>query len=75
MTDHVVTVTVSDQVYEHIRRIAATSDQPIEEVLRRRLQDMLPAPAPPSDEEAELAALRLLSDDALRLIKSFGGEG
>src|SRR2546428_5450052 len=65
MTDHVVTVTISDQVYEYIRRIAEATDQPVEQVLRQRLEEMLPLPPLPSDEEAELAALRLLSDDAL----------
>ena len=63
MADHIVTLTVSDEVYEYARQLAEISQQPIEEVLQRRLTDMLPTL--PADEEAELAALRLLSDDAL----------
>jgi hypothetical protein len=65
MTDHTVTVTVSEQVYDYIRRIAEATDQPIEQILRQRLEDMLPLPHLLPDEEAELAALKLLSDDAL----------
>ncbi len=65
MTNHVVTLSVSEQVYEYARSVAETTAQPIEEVLQQRLEDALPLPHLPADEEAELAALRLLSDDAL----------
>jgi len=70
MTDHLVTLSVSEQVYEYARRIAETTSQPIEQILRQRLEDTLPLPRLPADEEAELAALRLLSDDALWTIAS-----
>ena len=66
MADHIVTLTVSDEVYEYARQLAETSEQPIEAILQRRLSEMLPSL--PADEEAELTALKLLSDDALRTI-------
>lgn len=47
------------------RQIAETSQQPVEEVLLNRLQNALPLPTLPPDEEAELEALSHLSDDAL----------
>ncbi len=65
MTDHVVTLAVSDEVYEYARRIAETTAQPIEQILQQRLEAALPLPRLPAHEEAELAALRLLSDDTL----------
>lgn len=65
MTDHVVTLAVSDEVYEYARRIAETTARPIEQILQQRLEAALPLPRLPTDEEAELAALRQLSDDAL----------
>jgi hypothetical protein len=65
MTDHTVTLSISEQVYEYARRLAETTAQPIEEVLQQRLEAALPLPGLPAEEEAELAALRLLSDDAL----------
>jgi hypothetical protein len=65
MTDHVVTLAVSDEVYEYARRIAETTAQPIEQILQQRLEATLPLPRLPAHEEAELAALRLLADDTL----------
>src|SRR5258708_36014539 len=65
MTNHVVTLAVSEEVYEVARRLAETTAQPIEQILQQRLEAVLPMPRLPVDEEAELAALRLLSDDAL----------
>ena len=63
MADHTITLTVSDEVYEYARQLAQTSEQPIEAILQRRLTEMLPSL--PEDEEAELVALKRLSDDAL----------
>ena len=63
MADHVVTLTISDEVYNYARQLAETTEQPVEQILQRRLVEMLPTL--PADEEAELAALRSLSDDAL----------
>lgn len=63
MTDHLVTLTISDEVYEYARQLAATTKKPLEEILQRRLVEMLLLL--PADEEAELAALKSLSDDVL----------
>lgn len=62
-----VTFTISEAAYDRIRQAAEVAAQPIEEVLRRRIEESFTAPLPtlPPDEEAELAALKLLSDDAL----------
>ncbi len=65
MADHVVTLTVSEHVYEYARRLAESRSQPIEKILQQRLEEFLPLPALPPQEEAELAALRLLADDTL----------
>ncbi len=65
MTDHFVTLAISEEVYEYARQIAETTSQPIEQVLKRRLEEALPVPLLPDDEEAELSALRMLSDDTL----------
>src|SRR5260221_11023046 len=63
MADHVVTLTISDEVYNYAQQFAETTEQPVEQILQRRLIEKLPTL--PADEEAELAALRALSDDAL----------
>src|SRR5258708_37682929 len=65
MTNHVVTLAVSEEVYEVARRLAETTAQPIEQIFQQRLEAALPLPRLPADEEAKLPALRLLSDDAL----------
>lgn len=65
MADHVITLKISEQVYEYARRLAQTTSQSIEVILQQRLEDILPLPLLPPDEEAELAALRLLSDEVL----------
>ena len=64
MSDYMLTV--PQEVYDRVRQIAEETAQPVDQVMLdylRTMADSLPALAP--DEEAELAALRNLSDDAL----------
>lgn len=70
MADHPIMLTVPEYVYENARQIAEAIDQPVEQVMVRRLAEAFSEPLPtlPSDERAELAAYRLLSDDTLRSI-------
>src|SRR5258707_1194353 len=65
MVDHVVTITLSKETYDYVRRLAEASAQSIEKLIQQRLMHMQPLPVLPDNEEAELAALHLLSDDAL----------
>jgi hypothetical protein len=64
MTD--LTLTIPDELYERAKHIAESTSQPIEQVILQHLQT-LPAPLPilPDDVQAELDALKYLSDDAL----------
>ena len=48
-----------------MQQIANDAEQPLEELIAQRLQSSLNLPVLPPDEEAELAALEHLSDDAL----------
>jgi hypothetical protein len=67
MTEHPVTLAVSDYVYNRARKIAEATSQPVEQVLARQLEESFSDLAVlPSDEQAELAALKYLSDDTLR---------
>ncbi len=63
MTDF--TLTVPDDVVAAARQIAEATEQPLEKVLLSRLKNALPLPLLPPNEEAELEALKHLSDDAL----------
>jgi hypothetical protein len=67
LSDHPVTVVVPDYVYTQAARVASATSQPIETVLRQRLEQALTDPRArlPLDEQAELDALKLLSDEAL----------
>jgi hypothetical protein len=58
-------LTVPAEMVVAARQIAEATSQPIEDVLLSRLKSALPLPTLPPDEEAELAALHHLSDDAL----------
>ncbi|MFN8372442.1 MAG: hypothetical protein U0694_06150 [Anaerolineae bacterium] len=60
-----VTLDVPDDVLTAARQIAQATAQPVEQVLLSRLKTALPLPVLPPDEEAELDALKHLSDDAL----------
>jgi hypothetical protein len=67
MSSRPVTLDVPDELYDRARQIAAAGEQRIEDVMVSELSAALhtPEPALSPDEEAELAALRHLSDDAL----------
>lgn len=67
MSDQLVTLTVPTHIYERAKRIAAATEQPIEDILLHQLETALPEPLSflPDDEQAELNALSYLSDDAL----------
>ena len=67
MANHPVTIEIPDEVYERVRRVAQERARPVEQVLADHLADAFSALAAlPADEQAELAAFRLLSDDTLR---------
>lgn len=60
------TLTIPDELYQRARQIAEETEQPIDNVLIDHLRTLsLPLPALPPDEQAELDALKYLSDDAL----------
>lgn len=67
MSDYSVTLPVPDHIYERARQIAETTNEPIETVLIRQLEEAFAEPLPtlPPDEQSELDALDQLSDDAL----------
>lgn len=62
MIDYIVSV--PEDVYRRAQEIAETTDQSVEQVLTEHL-NAFASPMLPPDEEAELAALKHLSDDAL----------
>lgn len=64
MTDQPILLSIPDDVSDRARRIAEETAQPVEQVLLKYL-DTLPESTLPPDEQAELEALRFLSDDAL----------
>lgn len=67
MANHPVTIEIPDDVYERVQRIAQERAQPVEQVLTDHLSGTFSVLAAlPVDEQAELAAFRLLSDDTLR---------
>jgi len=64
MSDY--TLTIPEDLYQRARQIAEETAQPVDQVLITHLKTLSPAlPALPPDEQAELDALKLLSDDAL----------
>ena len=63
-----MTVNIPDDVYERLRKLAETTDPPIESVLINQLKTSLPLSDLSLDEAGELVALRHLSDDALHQI-------
>lgn len=64
MSDYVLTI--PEEVYQRARQIAQETAQPVDEVLIEYLRTLPPLlPVLPPDEEAELEALKYLSDDAL----------
>jgi hypothetical protein len=65
MTDQIV-LTIPEDISARARRIAETTEQPVEQVLLEHLQTLsTPLPTLPPKEQAELDALQHLSDDAL----------
>lgn len=70
MTDHPITVTLPDAIFDPIREIAEAKAQSVEQVVLEQLRSVLSISLPPlpPDEEAELAAFKFLSDDTLRNI-------
>src|SRR5258708_30448945 len=66
MSDHTVTLTISENVYARARQIAENTAQPVERILASRLEEVFDDLASlPPDEQAELTALNNLSDDTL----------
>lgn len=64
MTDY--TLTIPDELYQRARQIAEETEQPIDSVLIEHLRTLsVPLPVLPPDEQAEVDALKHLSDDAL----------
>jgi hypothetical protein len=65
MSDH--TISIPHTLYEKARHLAQQTSQPVDEVIRTRLEDALAQPllALPTDERAELQAMAYLSDDTL----------
>jgi hypothetical protein len=65
MTDQIL-LTIPDDISARARRIAESTEQPVEQVLLDYLKNISePLPTLPPDDQAELDALRHLSDDAL----------
>lgn len=64
MSDYILTI--PEEVYVRARQIAEETSQPVDQVMIEYLRTLsAPLPALLPDEEAELEALRNLSDDAL----------
>jgi hypothetical protein len=60
-----IVLTVPEEISDRARRIAETTDQPVEQVLLDHLKTLSgPLPSLSPDEQAELDALKHLSDDA-----------
>ncbi len=67
MTDHPITLSVPEHIYDRARQLAESASEPIENVLVRQLEAALSEPLPtlPPDEQGELDALQRLSSEAL----------
>lgn len=64
MSDYVLTI--PEDIYARARQVAEETSQPVDQVIIDYLRTMSPPlPALPADDEAELEALKSLSDDAL----------
>jgi hypothetical protein len=67
MVNHPVTLEIPDDVYERAQRVARETAQSLEQVLAARLTETFSVLSTlPADEQAELSAFRLLSEDTLR---------
>jgi hypothetical protein len=61
-----IVLTIPADISDRAREIAQTTAQPVEQVLLEHLKHLsVPLPTLPPDEQAELDALKQLSDDAL----------
>jgi hypothetical protein len=66
MADFSITLTIPEYLYDRARRLAEQQALPIEQVLVHQLETtFVEIPALPPDEQAELEALKFLSDQAL----------
>jgi hypothetical protein len=64
MSDY--TLTVPEEVYARARQVAEETSKPVDHVMIEYLRTLsVPLPVLPPEEEAELEALKNLSDDAL----------
>jgi hypothetical protein len=63
MSDYILTI--PEDIYTRARQIAEDTSQAIDQVIIEHLKNLPLMPSLPPDEEAELAALKHLSDDAL----------
>lgn len=64
MAEQPITLNVPEHVYERAKQLAESTHQPVEDVFLQELETAF-LPKLPPDEEAELASLKNLSDDAL----------
>jgi hypothetical protein len=72
MADHPITLTIPEYVYDQAQQLAKATAQPVEDLLLQRLEESFSTPLSrlPLDEQAELEALKFLSDDTLWTIAS-----
>ncbi len=69
MTDHTLTVTMSDELYSRLQQISDTTAQPLEDVLVQQLREaLIDLSDLPDDEQTEYATFKYLSDATLRTI-------
>lgn len=70
MTDHSVTLSLPNAIFDPLREIAEAKSQSLEQVVIEQLRSVLSVSLPPlaADEDAELVAFKFLSDDTLRNI-------
>jgi hypothetical protein len=71
MADHPLTLHVPEDLYERLRQLAEASAQPVEAIAIQQLEATLQNAELanlPRDEQQELAAFNLLSDDTLQNI-------
>lgn len=67
MSDYLLSI--PEDVYDHVRQIAEETSRPVDQLMVEYLRTLpVPLPSLPPDEEAELNALKSLSDDTLRTI-------
>jgi hypothetical protein len=66
MSDYTVTLTISEAVYERARHLSEATARPVEQILSSQLAEVFnDLTTVPQDAQAELAAFRQLSNEAL----------